>query len=98
MAARSDFNGVVRRLRDLREQRAHFFFRLKIKLIAPELHAILVLNGMVGLNTQKDAVHFAVFRADIMAVVCHDKRNPRFTGDSDNGRIDQFLFPEAVIL
>ena len=96
LAAPGDAHRVVARL--LWKERAHLLLAFQIELVGREFHPILVLNGVVGLDAQQDAVHPAVLPFDIMAVIRRHKRNPRLLRQSEKLRIDELLLADPVIL
>ena len=80
------------------KQRAHLFLRLIVKFIRGEFHAVLIFDGMVRLDAQKNMVHLAVCTLNIVAIVRNHQWNSGILRQTNQRRIDQFCSPNSVIL
>ena len=93
-----DFHRVVAGLGHLWEQRAHLLLCFEIKLVGTKFQVIVILQGMVGLDTQEDLMHLTVLFVNIVAVVGHYQGNPRLLGQGNQHGRDLLLFPDPMIL
>ena len=60
VAAIGDPLCILKRLRIIPEQRAHFFFGFQIKLVGLKLHFVFIADGAACLDAEKYAVQLAV--------------------------------------
>ena len=70
----------------------------EIKLVGTKFQVIVILQGMVGLDTQEDLMHLTVLFVNIVAVVGHYQGNPRLLGQGNQHGRDLLLFPDPMIL
>ena len=69
LAALRNPDGVVRRLRAVGEEAAHFLLGFKVELFCGKVQPALVLDGAAGLDAHEHLVHLLVRGADVVAVV-----------------------------
>ena len=98
IAARGDIDGVVRRLRHLRVQRAHLLLTLEVELLRLEAHTPRVVDGLAHLDAHEDVLIIGVLFLDIVRVVCHDKGDADIAVQADKFAPRGLLVLDAVIL
>ena len=98
IAARGDIDGVVRRLRHLRVQRAHLLLTLEVELLRLEAHTPRVVDGLAHLDAHEDVLIIGVLFLDIVRVVCHDKGDAGIAVQADKFAPRGLLILDAVIL
>ena len=56
----------------------HFIFALEIKFLSAEFKTCVFSQGVVGLNADKNLLHFCIGPINVMSIVCCNERNARF--------------------
>ena len=98
IAARGDIDGVVRRFRYLRVQRAHLLIVLEVELLRLEAHAPRIVDGLAHLDAHKDVLIICVLFLNVVRVVRHDKGDAGIAVQADKLAPCGLLVLNAVIL
>ena len=81
VAAFGDLDGIFKRFVQPRETLFQFGFGLDVKFFRLEAHPVGRIDGFARLDTDEDILQLGFFFGDIVGVVGHDQRNPRFFVD-----------------
>ena len=105
LTALGNFDGVIQCLLDglfirgtLPHRIEHLLAALDIEFFCFKLHAVVLFEGMVCLNTQQDFLGHAVLFCKVVAVVGCDKADIQFPGQTNQVAKDALLLTDAVIL
>ena len=97
MTALGDFGCILKGFVQIAEYGAHLFLTFEVEFFGLEAH-LFILDGAVGLDTQKDIMQIAVLFADIMTVVGDDQTRADGFRDLFEFIIQLFLLLDPVIL
>ena len=98
MALLGDTGGVFDGLRLVGEERAHLLLAFEVELVGLKAHAVRVVDGLAGLDTEQDVLHPGVGLAQIVGVIGGDQGQPRLPVQAQNACVDLLLGGDAVVL
>ena len=93
-----NYTCIFNSLRYMGKKLPHLLLALEIELVALKLKTVALTYRSVCCNTDKHLLNFAVLTADIMGVVCCDKRYTRFLGKPYQQRLNLLLLTDTVVL
>ena len=93
-----NFVGVLTRFRADGEQIVHLIGAFEVELVRLKFHPILVVHGFARLNADQDALHLAVFLAQVVGIVGGHQRNARLFGKAEQLGQHRLLLLNAVVL
>ena len=97
MTALGDLGRILKGFVQIAEYGAHLLLTFEVEFFGLEAH-FFILDGAVGLDTQKDIMQVAVLFADIMAVIGDDQTRADGFRDLFELVIQLFLLLDPVIL
>src|SRR5262245_21887123 len=98
IAARGNFNSLIEDERDFSENAIHFLAVFEIKLIGVELHAIWIVDGLTGLDTEKQVVGPTIVLMHVMAIVAGNRADPRALRNLQHVGNDFALLFQSMIM
>ena len=98
VAAAGDVHGVVRSLRQLREEGAHLLFAFQVELLALKAHAAGLVHGPAHLYAHEHVLVVGVLFLYVVGVVGEGQGYARLPVEADEALGGLFLLPEPVVL